>query len=192
MLCSSPVSARLIKLSQLIPTIRLDIRYATTNNFTGKQVYPVAGCYLEEAAAQALAAAQADFLKLGYGLLVFDAYRPRAVQKIFWDILPDPNYVADPAKGSRHNRGCAVDVTLVDLKTGQSLSMGTEFDDFTERAHRTCTDLPSEVLANRKLLEDIMHKHGFIGWVCEWWHFDYKGWENYPILDISFEELEKR
>ncbi len=186
------LGAKLVKLIKIDPTIKLDIRYATANNFTGVPVYTVAECYLEEGAAQALQAAQKEFLDLGLSLKVFDGYRPLSVQKIFWNLVPDERYVANPAKGSRHNRGCAVDVTLVDTKTGKELEMGSEFDDFTEKAHRTSMNFPAHILTNRKLLEHIMHKHGFIGWVNEWWHFDFNGWQDYPIRDISFEELSKQ
>jgi zinc D-Ala-D-Ala dipeptidase len=179
----------LMNVIKLDPGIHLDIRYATTNNFTGKAVYPFALCYLQEGAATALSAAQKEFVSLGYGLKVFDGYRPLSVQKIFWDLFPDENYVANPAKGSRHNRGCAVDLTLISLETGEEIPMGTEFDDFTEKAHRTCKDFSAEILANRTLLESMMTKYGFIGLPTEWWHFDFSGWEAFPILDISFEEL---
>ena len=179
----------LIKVDCSIPR---DIRYATTQNFTRKVVYARAECYLMEPAARTLAAAQQEFCRIGFSLKVFDGYRPLSVQKIFWDLVPNEQYVANPAKGSRHNRGCAIDVTLIDAVTKKELDMGTDFDDFTEKAHRDFIGLSEEAIANRKLLESIMHKHGFIGWHAEWWHFDFKDWEHYPILDISFEELAKR
>lgn len=180
-----------MKIVRIDPSIHRDIRYATANNFTGKPVYTVAECYLEEVAAEALQAAQKEFIALGFSLKAFDGYRPLSVQKIFWSLLPNEQYVANPAKGSRHNRGCAIDVSLIDLKTGQELDMGTEFDDFTQKAHRNYSGFASTVLANRELLEHIMHKHGFIGWHAEWWHFDFKDWEKFPIRDISFEDLAK-
>ena len=183
----------LVDLEKTIPTIKLDIRYATKNNFTGQAVYAVATgspvkCFLQEPAAQALKKVQEELASLGLGLKVFDGYRPHRVQFIFWDLMPDPRYVADPKKGSRHNRGCAVDLTLVKLDDTELL-MPTEFDDFTERAHNDYMNLPAEAIANRKLLRDIMEKHGFINIPTEWWHFDYKDWERYPILDIPLEEL---
>lgn len=172
------------------PTIVRDIRYATTHNFTGSAVYTIAECYLEEVAAQALHRAQKEFGSHGLSLKAFDGYRPLSVQKIFWNLFPDDRYVANPAHGSRHNRGCAIDVTLIDANTGIELDMGTEFDDFTEKAHRTYTQFPEHVLMNRKLFEEVMHNHGFIGWLNEWWHYDFNDWQSYPIRDISFEELE--
>lgn len=177
---------KLVKIDASIPR---DIRYATVHNFTHQKVYSVAECYLENVVAQALAQAQREFNSLGLSLKVFDGYRPLSVQRIFWNLFPDERYVADPKKGSRHNRGCAVDLTLIDLATGNELPMGTDFDDFTERAHRDCTDLAPQVLENRQKLEDIMRKHSFTGLPTEWWHFDFNGWEAYPIRDVSFEEL---
>ncbi len=181
-----------MKIIKIDPQIPRDIRYATSNNFTGVPVYSIAECYLEEVAAVALQVAQKEFISLGFSLKVYDGYRPLSVQKIFWELLPDETYVANPSKGSRHNRGCAIDVTLIDLKTGKELDMGTDFDDFSEKAHRNYQDIAEIVRQNRLLLETIMHKHGFIGWHAEWWHFDYKDWENYPVRDISFEELEQK
>lgn len=179
-----------MKIIKINPQIPRDIRYATDNNFTGVPVYSIAECFLEEVAADALQAAQQEFISLGFSLKVFDGYRPLSVQKIFWDLLPDETYVANPAKGSRHNRGCAIDVTLIDVKTSKELDMGTDFDDFSEKAHRNYQGISETVQKNRKLLETIMHKHGFIGWHAEWWHFDYKDWEKHLVRDISFEELE--
>ncbi len=178
-----------MKIIKIDPQISRDIRYATSNNFTGVPVYSIAECFLEEVAANALYAAQQEFVSLGFSLKVFDGYRPLSVQKIFWELLPDATYVANPSKGSRHNRGCAIDVTLINLKTGKELDMGTDFDDFSEKAHRNYQGISESTQKNRMLLETIMHKHGFIGWHAEWWHFDYKDWEQYPVRDISFEEL---
>lgn len=178
-----------MKIIKIDPTIPRDIRYATANNFAGMPVYSIAECFLEEVAAHALMAAQQEFIALGLSLKVFDGYRPLSVQKIFWNLLPNETYVANPSKGSRHNRGCAIDVTLIDLKTGKELDMGTDFDDFSQKAHRNYLNFSNTVLENRALLEQIMHRNGFIGWHAEWWHFDYKDWEQYPIRDVSFEEL---
>ncbi|MBX7259992.1 MAG: D-alanyl-D-alanine dipeptidase, partial [Candidatus Hydrogenedentes bacterium] len=177
----TPVSTQpeLVELVKVIPDIKLDIRYATPNNFTGKTVYPVARCFLVKDAALALAKVQADLHKEGYGLKVFDGYRPLSVQRAFWAILPDPRYVADPSKGSRHNRGYAIDLTLVDAN-GNDVPMPTEYDDFTERAHRDHMDLPKEVIANRARLEKAMKRHGFIPFPTEWWHFDFDGYEDKP------------
>lgn len=174
----------LVDVQKAVPGIVLDIRYATTNNFTGQKLYPFAGCYLRRAAAAKLAATQAELKPLGYGLKIYDGYRPLSVQRKMWEVFPQPGYVADPKKGSRHNRGAAVDVTLIRLSDGTELPMPTPYDDFTERAHRNYMDLPAEVIQNRELLERVLAKHGFVGLPTEWWHFDDRDWRNYPLLDI--------
>lgn len=175
----------LVDLEKAIPGIVLDIRYATTNNFTGQKLYPSAQCHLRRAAAEKLVAAQKEFATLGYGLKIFDGYRPLSVQRKMWEVFPQPGYVADPKRGSRHNRGAAVDVTLIRLADGAELPMPTSYDDFTERAHRNFKDLPEEAIRNRDLLEQVLTKHGFVGLPTEWWHFDDKDWRNYPLLDIA-------
>ena len=129
-----------------------------------------------------LSKAQEEFKKHNVGLKVWDAYRPMSVQVAMWQIMPDERYVSDPAKGGRHTRGTAVDVTLVDLKTGKELAMPTKFDEFSEKAHRNYAYLDSKVKANVELLESIMHKHGFIGLPTEWWHFDYHNWQDLPVI----------
>ncbi len=174
----------LVDVQKLIPGVVLDIRYATTNNFTGKKLYPFAGCLLRRATADKLAAAQAELQSLGYGLKIYDGYRPLSVQRTMWEVFPQPGYVADPKKGSRHNRGAAVDVTLIRLSDGAELPMPTPYDDFTPRAHRDFMDLPAEVIQNRELLQGIMTTHGFVGLPTEWWHFDDANWRDYPLLDI--------
>ena len=184
---------QLVDIQKIIPTIKLDIRYATTNNFTGKAVYPVATgspvkCFLQKPVALALKKVQEELATLDLSLKVFDGYRPLSVQYKFWQLVPDERYVADPKKGSRHNRGCAVDVTLIKLD-GSEVIMPTEFDDFTERAHSNYMNLPKEAIANRKTLRDVMERHGFTVLATEWWHFDYNGWMQYPILDIPLEKL---
>lgn len=191
-ICS--LSAELVELVKINSNFVLDIRYATTNNFTGKKVYPSARCFLQQEAAEALDKVQQELEKQNLGLKIWDAYRPLSVQKIFWEIYPDENYVADPVKGSRHNRGCAVDLTLIDLKTGQELVMPSEFDDFSEKAHRNYDKMEPETAKNCKLLQDIMEKHGFRGLSSEWWHFDFVGidtavgqevWKQYPVSDVA-------
>lgn len=179
---------KLIDIARLNPRIVLDIRYATENNFTGKKVYTSPKCYLRKGVALKLDQVQKTLEKQGLGLKVYDGYRPLSVQKIFWEICPNPLYVADPAIGSRHNRGAAVDVTLVDDK-GNELEMPTEFDDFTVKAHHNYTNLPKEVLKNRKLLEESMMQYQFIPYENEWWHYDDCEWTQYPIEDISIEAL---
>ena len=190
--CATPARsathADLVELADVIPDIQLDIKYATTDNFTGKVVYPAARCFLIRDAAEALGEVQEDLRALGYRLKVFDGYRPLSVQRIFWRILPDPDYVADPSKGSRHNCGYAVDLTLTDLQ-GNEVAMPSGYDDFSERAHRDYLALPAEAIGHREILEQVMVRHGFIPFPTEWWHFDYLGYENKPNLDIPFNEL---
>lgn len=166
-------------------TFSFDVRYATTNNFTGKILYPTDKIYLRKAAADSLRKVN-QFLQKEYKLRlkIFDGYRPLSVQKFMWSIFPDDRYVANPKTGSRHNRGAAVDLTLID-STGRELNMGTAYDDFTEKAHSNYKDLPEEILANRKILSYAMQKFGFIPLESEWWHFDFKDWKKYSILDIE-------
>ena len=142
-------------------------------------------------AAYALAAVQQDLNKRGLGLKIFDAYRPYAVTVRFWELVKDERYVANPAKGSGHNRGLAVDLTIIDLATGAALDMGTGFDNFTDTAHHTFTQLPEPVLQNRKLLKETMQKHGFSLFETEWWHYFWPNDRNYEVLDIPFNKLQK-
>lgn len=180
-----PYDARLIDIRKVNPDIVLDIRYATTNNFLKQKVYPVARCVLRGAAAKRLSQVQEDLEKKGLGLKVYDCYRPLSVQRLMWKVKPDSRYVANPAYGSRHNRGAAVDLTLVD-RNGKELEMPTEFDNFTERAHRNYRGGTAQSRKNSKTLEDAMKKYGFIPISTEWWHFDAPGWDKYAILDIPF------
>ncbi len=188
--CRTPTSntADLVDVQRMIPDIVLDIRYATTNNFTGQKLYPVARCCLRREAAVNLKAAQEELRGMGLGLKVFDGYRPLSVQKRMWAVYPEPDYVADPAKGSRHNRGAAVDLTLI-RQDGMELPMPTEFDNFTEKAHRDCMDLPAEAIKNRELLERVMQRHHFRGLKTEWWHFDLANARHYEILDIDYSQI---
>ncbi len=174
----------LIDLESVIPGLITDVRYATPDNFTGKVVYPSARVFLRRPAAERLAAAAA-FLARHHGLRVkvFDGYRPLSVQKRFWEILPDDRYVANPATGSKHNRGAAVDLTLVG-PDGADLDMGTAFDDFSERAGHGYRDLLAGVLANRRLLRSVMAAFGFEPLASEWWHYDLKGWKQFPVEDV--------
>lgn len=169
--------------------IPLDIRYATADNFMKTPLYPVAKAYLRAPAARALAEVQRELAARGLGLKVFDAYRPYRVTEAMWEPIKNPDYVADPAKGSRHNRGAAIDLTLVDLRTGTELPMPTPYDDFTSRAAHAFTDLPADALANRALLRDVMTKHGFDPLPSEWWHYDFRGWEGFELMDVGLEEL---
>jgi zinc D-Ala-D-Ala dipeptidase len=183
---------RLVELVKLDPTIKLDMRYATTNNFTGRVLYNEARAFLTAAAAAALVRASAAARAEGFGLTIYDAYRPWRVTKQLWDatpVGPKKNYVANPKRGSKHNRGCAVDLTLHDLKTGALVEMPTEFDDFSEKAHRDFAGASVTAVANRSRLQRYLEAEGFIGLSNEWWHFDFTGWQDYPVLDVPFDKV---
>jgi len=181
----------LVELTKLDPTIRLDIRYATKNNFLGKAVYKQRRAFLQRPAAEALVRVNQTLRKQGYGLVVFDGYRPWAVTKVFWDVTPADKkiFVADPSKGSRHNRGCAVDLSLFDLKTGELVKMPSEYDEMTERAHINYECATAEAKRLRELLRAAMSAEGFAVYEPEWWHYDYKDWKEYPIMNIKFSEI---
>jgi D-alanyl-D-alanine dipeptidase len=164
------------------PELLLDIRYASEDNFLGRAVYDAPRCLLVWDAAERLREAERRLRAEGYALVVWDCYRPRSVQYAMWEILPDPDYVADPDKGSRHNRGAAVDVGLRALD-GREIVLPTAHDDFTPRAHRDATDLPAGAIASRERLERAMIAAGWIPLPTEWWHFDAPGWERYPLRD---------
>jgi D-alanyl-D-alanine dipeptidase len=181
---------QMLNLDTAITGIILDIRYATHNNFTGEIIYPKAAAWARKPVAEALTKAQKAFNKQGLSIKVFDAYRPYAATLRFYEVYPDTNFVAAPWHGSRHNRGAAVDITLVNLKTGKELPMPTTFDDFSEKAATDYPYLPDELIQNRKLLITTMQRFGFSVYQYEWWHFDYIGWEKFPLMDISFDELE--
>jgi zinc D-Ala-D-Ala dipeptidase len=187
-----PVDPRaLVELFALDPSIKLDIRYATSNNFTGQVLYSEARAFMVGAAATALLRAHGAAQAEGYGLTIFDAYRPWRITKKLWDATPKSkrNYVANPKEGSRHNRGCAVDLSLHDLRDGALVDMPTGFDDFSARAHRNFKGASATALANRERLERYMVAAGFRPMSNEWWHFDFIGWENYPILDMPFDAI---
>jgi D-alanyl-D-alanine dipeptidase len=181
----------LVELKRLDRTIRLDIRYATAGNFVGRPVYREARAFLQRPAAEALVRVHRSLRKQGYGLVVFDGYRPWRVTRLFWDLTPDDRkeFVADPARGSRHNRGCAVDLTLYALKTGRQVEMPSAYDDFTERAHINYAGGTEEQRRLRELLRAAMEAEGFTVYEPEWWHYDYKDWREYPILDLEFSEI---
>lgn len=181
----------LVDLEKVNPHIRIDIRYATPDNFMKEPLYPEARCLLLKEVAEKLSRVQQALEKEGLGLKVFDGYRPLSVQKKMWARFPLEGYVADPAKGSNHNRGAAVDLTLVDLKTGRELPMPSAYDEFSERAHRDYTQATPEAIRNRKTLRDAMEKEGFTGISTEWWHFDYKNAKSHPVLDLPFSSVEK-
>lgn len=175
----------IVSLKSIDSTIVQDVRYATANNFTKQVLYPTAKVFLRKIAAEHLAQAN-EFLKKHHNvsIKIFDGFRPLFVQKIMWQILPDDRYVADPAKGSRHNRGAAVDITLIDAE-GNELDMGTPYDDFTERASFASKDVSENAYINRKLLRETMIQFGFLPLETEWWHFDFKDWKQFGILDTG-------
>ncbi|OGU72242.1 MAG: D-alanyl-D-alanine dipeptidase [Ignavibacteria bacterium RBG_16_34_14] len=179
----------LVDIEKYIPNIMLDIRYATDNNFVGEPVYNIPKAFTRLPVAKALRKIQYELMKENLGLKIYDAYRPYSVTVKFFKKVKDTNFVASPKKGSRHNRGCAVDITVIDLKTGKEIEMPTPYDDFTEKASQNFNDLPKNVINNREKLKRIMTENGFKVFATEWWHFDFKGWENYELMDISFEEL---
>ena len=181
----------LVELTKLDPTIRLEIRYATTNNFLGTVFYSQPRAFMQRPAAEAVVRANRKLKQYGYGLLVHDAYRPWYVTKVFWDATPDDKkiFVADPSKGSRHNRGCAVDITLYDLKTKQPVEMVSTYDETTARAYPDYPGGTSLQRWHRQLLRAAMESEGFTVYEAEWWHFDYKDWQKYRIGNVTFEDI---
>lgn len=177
---------QLVNLEKYIPGIKKDVRYATTNNFTKQQLYTNTAIYLRLPAAKALKAVQESLRKKGYGLLIYDAYRPYHVTEAMFKIVPNDLYAADPRKGSGHNRGVAIDLSMVNLKTNKPVAMPTDFDDFTMKAHENYSPPDPTVAANRKLLRDTMLQHGFKGSSTEWWHFYLPDYKKYPLMDIAF------
>ena len=184
-------ASNLVELQRLDPTIRLDIRYATAQNFMGRVLYPQARAFLQRPAAEALAQVQAELKPLGYGLLVFDGYRPWRITKQMWDHTPTAKkeFVADPRKGSRHNRGCAVDLTLCDLATGREIEMPGAYDEMSPRSYVAYAGGTPAQRTARDLLRARMAAHGFTVLPAEWWHFDYEDWKQYRIQNVPFERL---
>jgi zinc D-Ala-D-Ala dipeptidase len=184
-------SSDLVELIKLDPSIKLDIRYASTNNFLGTPVYTQARAFLQRPAAEALLRAHHELEARGYGLIIHDGYRPWYVTKIFWDATPrsEKIFVADPADGSKHNRGCAVDASLYDLKTGNEVQMPSGYDEMTHRAYANFAGGTADERALRTLLRQAMEKQNFKVNPAEWWHFDYKDWKQYPILNVKFEDI---
>lgn len=186
--------ADLIELTRLSKSIKLDIRYATANNFVGRPVYTEARAFLQRPAAEALLRVHKQLKKQGLGLVIFDGYRPWSVTKLFWEVTSEDKrkFVANPEKGSKHNRGCAIDLSIYNRKTGKLIPMPSGYDEFTERASPDYTGGTDEERANRDLLRKLMEAEGFTVNVNEWWHFDYKDWEQYPIYDIAFSEAGRK
>ena len=181
----------LVELVKLDPTIKLDIRYATKNNFLSTPMYDEGRAFMQKPAAEAVVRANKKLHELGYGLLIHDAYRPWYVTKMFWDATPADKhqYVADPAQGSHHNQGCAVDLTLYDLKTGQAVEMPSLYDEMSERAHANYTGGTEQQTHLRELLRNAMEAEGFKVYEFEWWHFDYKDWKHYPVMNLEFDQV---
>jgi D-alanyl-D-alanine dipeptidase len=184
----------LVELTTLDAGIRLDIRYATGDNFLGTPLYTQARAFLQRPAAEALVRVQHSLAREGYGLMVFDAYRPWYVTRLFWDATPPDKhrFVADPMQGSHHNRGCAVDLTLYELRTGREVSMPSVYDETTERAYPGYAGGTAEQRRVRDLLRRHMEAEGFTVYEYEWWHFDYRDWQSYAIQNVRFEDIGAR
>jgi len=185
---------RMVELRSLIPGLTYDLRYATRNNFMKRAMYPTGTkeTFLRLPAARALQKVEEELNKVGLGLKIFDAYRPYSVTVKFWELVGDERYVANPAKGSGHNRGIAVDLTIIDLALGIELNMGTGFDNFTDTAHQDFKKLPQNILQHRELLRSTMTKHGFLIYADEWWHYFYPGGNKFDVLDLEFKKLKKK
>ncbi len=180
----------LVDLQKYIPGVVLDIRYADTNNFTKTKIYTQPRAFLRKPAADSLLKIQQILAEKGLGLKIYDAYRPYAATLYFYKVYPDTTFVAAPWKGSIHNRGCAVDLSIITLADSSELKMPTPFDSFTEQASHKFNDLDSTALANRALLKDVMLSHGFTLYDAEWWHYNLRQRDNYKLMNLSFEELD--
>jgi len=185
------IASDLVELIDLDSTLKLDIRYATPNNFIGKAVYAEAKAFLQRPAAKALVEVSQEFKELGYGLIIFDGYRPWSVTKTFWDLTPENEraFVANPKDGSRHNRGCAIDLSLYTIATGKMVEMPSDYDEMNETAHPNFQGGSAEQRKMRDLLRSKMEAHGFTVYENEWWHFDFKDWKKYRIQNIPFSEI---
>lgn len=184
----------MVELKSLIPNLQYELRYASTDNFTGKRMYPrnTHTTYLRLKPAIALAKVAEDLKEKGLGIKIWDAYRPYRTTVRFWKLIHDERFVANPSKGSGHNRGTAVDLTLVDLKTGKELDMPTPFDDFSSTAYHGATNIDDVRIKNRILLKTTMEKFGFVPLETEWWHYSWPGASTYVVLDLSFKALESK
>lgn len=181
---------KMTDLKREIPGIQFDLRYATKRNFTGKKIYPgITTTYMRKIAADKLRSIQKKLSLLGLGIRVFDAYRPYHCTEKLWELVKDERYAANPAKGSNHNRGIAIDLTLIRLESGKPLDMGVDFDNFTDSAHHDFTGFPAAILKNRQLLKDIMMAHGFQPLASEWWHYTLPDAQKYELLDLDFAEF---
>lgn len=183
----------MLELKSIVHNIQIDLRYATVNNFTHVRLYPhnTHKTFMRKDAAFALSAVSKELETIGLGIKVWDAYRPYSVTRRFWDLIHDERYVANPSKGSGHNRGIAIDMTLYNLKSGKEIEMPTGFDDFTEAAHHGFMQLDDKKIRNRELLKSVMLKYGFNVFETEWWHYSWPNTQNYPVLDIPFNQIGK-
>ncbi len=188
--CSQTRHEPLVDVAVVDPRILVDIRYATADNFMHRVLYPVNRCLLRASVAHRLSRVQSDLEARGLGLKIYDGYRPLSVQKLMWQVMPDERYVADPSKGSRHNRGAAVDVTLVD-RWGRELPMPSAYDEFSERAGRGYPGGSVDGRHYRDVLIGAMERRGFSGLSSEWWHFDAPGWQVYPVMDVALEPSDR-
>ncbi len=179
----------LVEIKKAIPDINLDIRYATTHNFMQQVMYKQARAFARKPVVEALKKIQTQLKQKGYGLKIFDGYRPYTITVAFYNKASDKHFVANPNKGSKHNRGCAVDLTLIDLKTGKEVPMPTAYDSFEKAAAANYAFAAPELKKNRDFLIATMQQNGFKVLANEWWHFDFKGWEQYDLMDIPFEKL---
>lgn len=179
----------LVDIKKAIPSVVLDIRYATKDNFMKQVMYKQARAFARKPVVEKLKLIQAALKKDGYGLKIYDGYRPYAITVSFYQKASDKNFVANPAKGSKHNRGCAVDLSIIDLKTGKDVPMPTPYDSFEAAAAPHYNNLPAHIIKNRDYLINTMQAHGFKVIYNEWWHFDFIGWQDYDLMDIPFEKL---
>lgn len=187
--CTKNPDNQLVEIKKVIPNITLNIRYATRNNFMNQVMYKEARAFARKPVVAQLKRVQLALNKKGYGLKIFDGYRPYAITQAFYKKAKNKNFVANPKKGSKHNRGCAIDLTLIDLKTGKEVQMPTPYDSFALEASPSYSNLPSAVIKNRALLITTMQSYGFRVLSNEWWHFDFIGWKKYDLMDIPFEKL---
>jgi D-alanyl-D-alanine dipeptidase len=188
---NSDSTKKMVELKTIVPNIQYDLRYATLNNFMHQQVYKEGShTFLRLIVARALGRVQQELNEKDLSLKIWDAYRPYSVTEKMWDLIKDERYVADPKKGSGHNRGIAVDLTIIDRTTGKELDMGTGFDNFTDTAHQTFKNLPLEILNNRALLKTVMEKNGFVAMETEWWHFFWNN-QDFELLDIDPKKFKK-
>lgn len=187
--CRKNSNYQLLEIKKHVPGIVLDIKYATKDNFMKRVMYKQARAFARKPVVRQLKKIQAFLKTKGYGLKIFDAYRPYSTTVAFYKEASDKKFVANPKKGSRHNRGCAVDLTLTDLKTGKEIAMPTPYDSFAAEAAVTYTNLPPQIIKNRQLLINTMQRFGFRVLENEWWHYDFVGWQHYDLMDIPFPRL---